>query len=147
MSRNTGLVCSEGHRAVLDALIATGLTFHLYTNEKTPEHSDDWSQYIEPRLIGYAPVPLNAAQWTIQDGTPAIARYPDVEFKFLSPPQEPPVEIFGSFIISGGRRLYAVSPLATPFAVLNVGDALLLAPTLVQGMAPIAPVLPKPGPP
>jgi hypothetical protein len=138
MSRNQAIVCSEGHRTVLDALIQTGLTFHLYTNDKLPEANDDLSQYVEPRLIGYAPVALQPQFWMIQDGTPAIARYPDVEFRFLAPPQEPPVLIHGAFILSAGFRLYAISPLAAPFPILNIGDTLVLGPTLAQGMAPIA---------
>lgn len=136
MAKTEGFVVNQGHRLALEALIATGVTLHLYVNHVASRPEDEWTDYEEAHLAGYRAVPLLPQNWRILDGHGvARAEYPDVEFVFGARGGV----IYGYALLVRGD-LYGVSPLEQPFPILNVGDALVVKPILVQGQPANLPV-------
>ncbi len=132
-----GIVCNEGYVAILTALVRSGLTLRLFANDRRPHVRDRRQDYHEAAVLGYAPVPLDPARFTItapmhaKDGdTPARAVFDEVEWIFGQPAGG---FIYGYYITTADGTVVAVERFDHPFEVVNRRDRLAIIPVLVHG--------------
>jgi len=103
-------------------------TLRLYTNEVTPNASDDSTVYTECALPGYSPLPLRGFTWQqrFADGVVRIRRFA-VEYTFTSY-LGPQVQIFGSFctLDATAPAMFYAHPFDEPFPVPLTGGPLVI---------------------
>lgn len=76
------IVTAECARAVLKHLTDTPLDLRLYVNDVDPSPHTPAAAYTEAAGHGYAPIVLAPERWTIEDGAPVVAEYPEQVFFF-----------------------------------------------------------------
>lgn len=104
---------------VINTLLNTALTIHLYSNDKTPDHADTTASYTEVAGGGYASKPLTFANWTITAGQPTTSQYNAVQTWNFTGPTNAPGNIYGYYVTrdSDGKLMWAdrFSGLTLPF--------------------------------
>lgn len=98
------------------------LVLKLYTNDKTPAEGDVAADYTEANFTGYAPVNMTGATWTITEGAPSEAAYPEQTFTSTAGSQNQ--NVYGYFLVraTSGRIAYAERFTTAPFNIANNGD-------------------------
>ena len=115
----------ESTAAVLQLILdQMTLTLRLYSNNKTPQPTDDLSSYVEVTGGGYAAVALNAASWAVSQGSPSVALYNAfIDFIFTSATTGPGT-IYGYYLTNQDDVvLYAeeFDPADIPFTPTDAG--------------------------
>ncbi len=60
------------------------LVLRLYVNNITPGETDTVATYTEAGGYGYSAANLTASSWSVVEGDPSTADYPEVTFSFTS---------------------------------------------------------------
>jgi hypothetical protein len=101
-------------------------TLHLYSNDVTPADGDTAASYTEIAGGGYASKSLAGATWTIVEGAPSVASFPEQIFAFTGVPGV--ATVYGYFIKQGTRLMWAERLPAPPFTVTGAGDEVKVTP-------------------
>lgn len=123
------LILDEGNLAALQALIDRGLSLRLFTNDRVPTRLDTIETFTELGTADYGAQSLIGSRWSFMQGTPARASYPRVDFVFNGFRGN----VFGWFITTGRKVVAAGRFKEAPWKVVNVGDVIGVAPTLLFG--------------
>lgn len=96
------------------------LRLKLFTNNRTPLEDDDETDYIEASGNGYVAVTLTPASWTIVQGDPTEASYPEVTFLFTGALGN----VYGYYVVGGtsGKLMWVENFSSGPFNIQNNGD-------------------------
>lgn len=118
-----------GKAAMLELIVRSGLTIHLFANKHMPGEKDAAGAYREPQGGGYAPKKLSQKSWTVKGD---VAIHPDVAFTFSGATS--PDVIYGYVVKFGNIPMWAEN-LPEPFPVAVKGDTLAITPTFaLSGM-------------
>jgi hypothetical protein len=98
----------------------------LYTNNITPGETDVAGTYTECTLGGYAAIDLTAASWTITQGAPTSAAYPQQTFTFTAGT----ASVYGYFVVGAvsGTLLFAERFTSGPYSITQNGDQIRVTP-------------------
>lgn len=118
---------------MLTSILTNNLTLKLYSNNYTPIAASLATNFTEVTGGGYANKPLTLANWTITDGSPAVALYNAVQDFNFTGATTGPGTIYGYYIVrtSGGLLLYAERFPAddVPFVSIN-GSLIRITPRI-----------------
>ena len=103
--------------------------YRLFINNITPSETDTAGTYTEATGGGYALLALVGATWTITNGVPTVAGYPQQTYTFTGP-LTAGATIFGYFVTrhTTGDLMWAEA--FTPFTPNVSGDAILITPQI-----------------
>lgn len=118
------VVPSAGKAAMLELVVRSGLTLHLFANDIEPGPQDTLGSFVEPSEGGYKPKGLMPKQWVVKNG---IAAHPATVYTFSGPTQ--PSIIYGYFVTLGNIVMWA-ERLPKPFPVNLQGDTLTITPSI-----------------
>lgn len=106
------------------------LVLRLYTNNITPAETDTAVTYTEAAANGYAAVQLAGANWTITEGAPSLADYPQQIFIFTGALGN----VYGYFLtrLTSGRIAWAERFTDGPYNIVNNGDQIKVTPKFTQ---------------
>lgn len=105
------------------------LVLKLFSNNIIPSESDVASSFSEVSgSVGYAPVTLNGADWTITEGSPSLAQHPQVTFTFSAAAGL----IYGYFVVREGNGVLSYSERFTdgPYNITANGDQIKITPKI-----------------
>lgn len=104
------------------------LVLHLFTNNIVPSESDTAGTYTEAYGSGYASISLTGANWTIAEGEPSEASYPQQTFTFTGALGN----VYGYYLTraTSGRIAYAERFSDGPYNVAASGDQIKLTPKI-----------------
>jgi hypothetical protein len=96
------------------------LTLKLYTNSHTPAESDTASNYTEASGFGYSAVTLTPGSWTITQGNPTTASFPQQTFTFTGNLGN----VYGYYVVqsTSGILMWAEQFSDGPYNIVNNGD-------------------------
>lgn len=108
--------------AIVGKAAAENLVLHLYTNDITPGETDTTATYTEATFTGYAAITLTPASWTVTEGDPGLAAYP--QQAFTSSADQAPESVYGYYLtrVTSGRIAWAERFPAGPYVMANNGD-------------------------
>ena len=114
--------------AVVAKAAAENLKLCLYQNDVTPAETDAAAAYTVANFTGYADITLTAASWTVTEGAPSEAAYP--QQTFTSSADQASQSIYGYFFtrVTSGRIAWAERFPAGPYAIANNGDNIKVTP-------------------
>lgn len=106
------------------------LVLRLFTNNLTPGNTDTAASYTEAAGNGYAPIALTGANWTVIEGTPSEATYPQQTFTFTGALGD----VYGYFLTraTSGKIAWAERFSDGPYNIVNNGDQVKVTPKLTQ---------------
>jgi len=123
------VLLNQGEVFILECLINSGLTLHLFCNDIVPLEEDISAVYEEPVGGGYAPKALLAGDWVISQGGPSLMEHPRQDFIFTGVPT--PSTVYGYFVKTvGGIVLWAERGPA--FVVQQATDEYRVVPKYTQ---------------
>lgn len=106
-------------QAMLGKTAMTTLTLRLYSNNVTISDTTVAGSFTEVTGSGYAAQALTAANWTVTEGTPTSAQYPQATFTFTGAAGN----VYGYYITNAaGTLLLAEAFTAGPFNIAATGD-------------------------
>jgi hypothetical protein len=114
----------------LNILAPEDIRIKLYSNNKTPGHTDVVGDYSEVTGGGYSDVLLTAGDWSVSAGNPSQAQYPQITYTFTGATTEGTV--YGYFAIgdSSGKLLWADKFPNSPINIANNGDQIKVTITI-----------------
>lgn len=130
----TLLVPNNGEGDALAAIVgktaAENLQLRLYQNNITPAETDTAATYTVATFTGYANITLTAANWTVTEGAPSEAAYP--QQTFTSSADQASQSIYGYYFtrVTSGRIAWAERFPAGPYAIANNGDNIKVTPKI-----------------
>lgn len=106
------------------------LVLKLFVSNTTPAETDVAATYTEASGNGYAAVSLTAANWTIVEGAPTEATYPEITFTFTGALGN----VYGYYIVgaTSGRIKFVERFTNAPFLIQNNGDQIKITPKISQ---------------
>lgn len=115
-------------RNFLNIAAPENLVLRLYTSNTTPAETDTAATYTEASGNGYASVSLTAGNWTVTEGAPTEAVYPEVTFTFTGALGN----VYGYYITgaTSGRIKWAERFTSAPFNIQNNGDQIKITPRI-----------------
>jgi hypothetical protein len=115
----------------LNVQAAEDITIKLYSNDKTPGHTDITSEYTEVTGGGYASTSLTAGSWSVSSGNPSQAQYPQITFTFNGATDSPST-VYGYYAVgdSTGKLLWADKFPNAPINIANNGDQIKVTITI-----------------
>jgi hypothetical protein len=98
----------------------------LYSSNTTPSENDSGTTYTELAGNGYAAINLTAANWTITEGAPTEAVYPQQTWTFTGAAGN----VYGYYIVgaTSGKVLWAERFADGPYNIALAGDAIKVTP-------------------
>lgn len=104
----------------LNVQAAENIVIKLYSNDKTPGHTDVVGDYTEVSGGGYASESLTAASWSVSSGNPSQAQYPQITFAFTGAAGN----VYGYYAVgaSTNKLLWADRFPNAPINIANNGD-------------------------
>lgn len=112
----------------LNVLAPENITIKLYSNNKTPGHTDTVSDYTEVSGGGYAAVTLTSSNWSVSAGDPSQAQYPQITFAFTGSAGS----VYGYYAVgaTSGKLLWADQFPNSPINIANNGDQIKVTITI-----------------
>lgn len=112
---------------MLNKITPEGLVLKLFVNDITPSETDTAASYTEASGNGYANVALTGSLWTITEGSPSNASYPEQSFLFTGDAGN----VYGYFLVraGSGRIAWAERFSDGPYDIVS-GDTIKITPTL-----------------
>jgi len=97
----------------------SALTLKLYSNDKVPAETDTTASFTEVSGNGYAAIALTGANWTLTEGAPTNAVYPEQIFTFTGAAGN----VYGYYVVdAAGKVRWAERFTTSPFVVTAAGD-------------------------
>jgi hypothetical protein len=114
--------------AIVGKAAAENLVLRLYTNDITPSETDTTATYTEATFTGYAAITLTASSWTVTEGAPGNAAYP--QQTFTSSADQAPQSVYGYYFtrVTSGRLAWAERFPSGPYVIANNGDNVKVTP-------------------
>ena len=114
--------------AIVGKAAAENLVLRLYTNDITPSETDTTATYTEATFTGYAAITLTASSWTVTEGEPGNAAYP--QQTFTSSADQSPQSVYGYYFtrVTSGRLAWAERFPSGPYVIANNGDNVKVTP-------------------
>lgn len=100
------------------------LVLRLFKSNTTPAEADTAATYTEADFTGYSAVTLTASSWTVTEGAPSHADYPQVTFTSSAGSQSQAVYGYYLTRVSSGRIAWAERFADGPYTIVNSGDAI-----------------------
>jgi hypothetical protein len=130
----SGVVCNASRKIAAENILfktaAQALTLRLYKNVKTPANGDNInaSEYIEATFLGYAPIALNAVNWSVTTAFPTMATYPLQTF--TSSANQTAELVYGYYITRADGTLYLAELFSDgPYSVSTIAQTVKVTPT------------------
>ncbi len=103
------------------------LVLRLYTSNTTPAEADTAATYTELAVAGYAAITLAGANWTLTEGAPGQAAYPQQTFTLTAA-----ATVYGYYMTraSSGRIALAERFTAAPFVLPSGGGSIKITPQI-----------------
>lgn len=106
------------------------LVLRLFVDNVTPNEVYTAASVTQASGFGYAPITLSGASWTITEGAPTFAAYPQQTFTFtgaLGP-------VYGYYLTRATSGRIAVIERFSdgPYTITNNGDQIKITPTLTM---------------
>jgi hypothetical protein len=126
------MMATSGETAMLGAIVnhapPEDLLLKLYVSDTKPRNTDDIGRYTEVAGFGYAPVKLAGEDWSIAEGPPARAEYPEQTFTFGGPLGK----VYGYFVVQQGSgvMLWAERFTDGPYQIVFAGSQINVVPGL-----------------
>ncbi len=104
------------------------LVLRVFTNNITPAETDTAATYTEAAFTGYSAITLTGANWTITEGAPSNAAYPQQTFTSSAGSQS--VSCYGYYLTraTSGRIAWAERFSDGPYTIVNNGDDFKVTP-------------------
>jgi hypothetical protein len=114
--------------AIVGKAAAENLVLRLYTSDTTPAETDTTATYTEATFTGYAAITLTASSWTVTEGAPGNAAYP--QQTFTSSADQAPQSVYGYYFtrVTSGRLAWAERFPSGPYVIANNGDNVKVTP-------------------
>ena len=114
--------------AILNKTAPQNLVLRLFTNNQTPAEGHVALDYTEASGNGYAAINLTAASWTVAEGAPSEASYPEQTFTFTGALGN----VYGYYVTqaTSGKLMWAERFTGAPFNIANNGDQIKVTPKL-----------------
>ena len=115
---------------VLNKTAPENLTLKLFKSNTTPTEADTAATYTEADFIGYTPIALTGATWTVVAGAPSEATYPQQTFTSTAGSQSQ--QVYGYYVVgaSDGVLRWAERFPDGPYPIVNNGDQIKVTPKL-----------------
>lgn len=115
----------------LNILAPEDITIKLYSNNKTPGHTDVVGDYTEVSGGGYAHVTMDPVSWSVSAGNPSQAQYPQITFTFTGATDSPST-VYGYYAVGDGtgKLLWADKFPNAPINIANNGDQIKVTITI-----------------
>lgn len=126
------VVPNTGEQDMLEAFLnktaPENLTLKLFTSNTTPGETDTAATFTEASGNGYAAVALTAANWTVTQGAPTSAVYPEQTFTFTGALGN----VYGYYIVgtTSGKLKWAERFTNGPYNIATNGDQIKVTPTI-----------------
>ena len=126
------LVPNQSEEIMLEAFLnktaPQDLVLRLYSSNTTPAESDTEATYTEVTGGGYSGSNLTAASWTVTQGNPTTAAYPEVTFTFTGSVGN----VYGYYVtqVTSGFLMWAERFTSGPFNISNNGDQIKITPQI-----------------
>ena len=117
----TLLVPNEGEVKTLQLLLASNLTFKLFSNDIVPAETNTAASYTEVVGGGYIAKILLGGSWTIHEGAPSYGIYAAQDYNFTGVTNAPGT-IYGYFIVDAEgicRWAERFNAAVLPFSPIN----------------------------
>ena len=130
----TLLVPNNGEGRILNNLVnkvaPQDLRLKLYQNNITPAETDTAATYTVASWTGYANIDLAGATWTVTEGAPSDASYP--EQTFTSSANQASQSNYGYYVIqqTSGTIMWAERFSDGPYNIVNLNDAIKVTPKI-----------------
>lgn len=114
--------------AVVGKTAAENLVLRLYQNNVTPAETDAAAAYTVATFTGYADITLTPASWTVTEGAPTEAAYP--QQTWTSSAAQTLQNIYGYYLtrVTSGRIAWAERFPSGPYGIANNGDNVKVTP-------------------
>lgn len=114
--------------AIVNYAPAEDLILKLFTSNTKPRKGDDIMRYTEAAGFGYEPVMLAGEDWSIAEGPPSRAEYPEQTFTFGGPLGK----VYGYFVVQEGSgiMLWAERFTDGPYQIVYAGSEVKVVPAL-----------------
>lgn len=114
--------------AVVGKTAAENLVLKLYKSNTTPAETDTAATYTAADFTGYANITLTASSWTVTEGAPSEATYP--EQSFISSVAQTLQNVYGYYLtrVTSGRIAWAERFPAGPYPIANLNDTIKVTP-------------------
>lgn len=108
------------------------LVLRLFTNNITPAETDTAATYTEAAFTGYGALNLAGANWTVTEGAPSDATYPQQTFTSSAGAQN--VQAYGYYLtrVTSGRIAWCERFTDGPYSIVNNGDQIKVTPKITQ---------------
>ena len=118
--------------AIVAKSAAENLVLRLNQNNITPAETDTAATYTEATFTGYASITLTASSWTIVEGAPSEASYP--QQSFTSSADQTSQNIYGYYFtrVTSGRIAWAERFPVGPYAIATNGANIKVTPKFTQ---------------
>lgn len=134
------LVPNGGERDALQAFLniaaPENLVLRLFTNNITPTAATVAADLTEASGNGYSGISITPGNWSIAEGDPTVASYPDTTFTFTGALGN----VYGYYITgaTSGRLKWVerFSDAVVPFSIQNNGDQIRISPRMSFSSAP-----------
>lgn len=117
------VVPAIGRAAMLELIVKSGVTLHLFANNHNPSATDTQGAYQEPVGGGYTAKKLPGKLWSVKND---VAFCPEQVFMFSGATK--PDIIYG-YVVKLGNIVMWAERLPEPFPVAIKGDTLTITPT------------------
>lgn len=114
----------------LNILAPEDIVIKLYSNNKTPGHTDVVGEYTEVTGGGYASTSLTAGSWSVSAGNPSQAQYPQITFSFTGATSVGTVYGYYAVGASTNKLLWADKFPNAPINIANNGDQIRVTITI-----------------
>jgi len=125
---------NQAEKILLEALVnktaPQDLKLKLFQNNVTPSETDTEATYTEATFTGYSAVTLTASSWTVTEGAPTQASYPEVTFTSTAGGQNQ--SIYGYYLVqvTSGKLVWAERFTDGPYTIVNNGDSIKVTPVI-----------------
>jgi len=125
---------NQAEKILLEALVnktaPQDLKLKLFQNNVTPSETDTEATYTEATFTGYSAVTLTASSWTVTEGAPTQASYPQVTFTSTAGGQNQ--SIYGYYLVqvTSGKLVWAERFTDGPYTIVNNGDSIKVTPVI-----------------
>jgi hypothetical protein len=130
----TLLVQNNGEGDALSAIVAKAaaenLVLRLFKSNTTPGETDTAATYTEADFTGYAAITLTPSSWTVTEGAPSDASYP--QQTFTSSANQTVQQVYGYYLtrVTSGRIAWAERFADGPYPVANLNDLIKVTPKI-----------------
>ncbi|QDU81546.1 hypothetical protein Pla110_32880 [Polystyrenella longa] len=103
---------------------AANLTYHLYSNDKTPSETDVLTDYTEASAAGYSAITTTGASWDTTSVS-GSASYAQQTFTFTTDET-----VYGYFVKKGTTMLFSERFSGAPFSIPTSGGTVAVTPKI-----------------